>query len=70
MIKLSEYWNILNHINKISNQHADKLEIIRKNMRGRGVSPLHSALVESELEEIEHFLRKLASDKDHPVPVR
>ena len=55
-------------LNMFTNRLADKLEVIHKNMEGRGVSPVHAPLVIADLIRIENNLRKIGGDPKNPVP--
>ena len=68
MIQAQKIGEMLEHLQLISNNMANDLEIIRKGMTGKGISPDKSPLVEMKIEGIERKLRMLGANKDNPIP--
>lgn len=47
---------------------AEELQVIHRNMEGKGVSPAQAPLVIDKLKEIEAKLRMIGANLDNPVP--
>ena len=60
----------LERLNGVTNDIANEIEVIRKRMTGRGISPDRSSLVEMKLQEIENKLRMLGGNLDDPIPFK
>lgn len=56
------------HLNNATNEMADFVELLRKGMRGKGISPRDSPLIEMKLEQLENQLRMLGGNEDNPIP--
>ena len=59
---------VIVHLNTVTNEMAEYVELLRKGMRGKGISPKDAPLVEMRLEELENRLRMLGGNEDDPVP--
>ena len=68
MIPAFKIPDMLLRLQLVTNESAEFLEILQKNIRGKGLSPAEAPLVEMKLKELEIQLRTLGADEDQPVP--
>lgn len=56
----------LEELNRVTNELADKLQVIHKSMQGRGIPPLDAPVRIAELQDIEDRLRQIGSKTWRP----
>ena len=60
--------SLITDLHKVNTNMADKIQLVRLMMVGKGISPAESPLVQSKLWEIENMLRMIASNPDNVIP--
>ena len=59
---------IVEKLNKVTNDLAEQIKLIREAMTGRGILPADAPLTQMRMKEIEDKLRKIGSNPDDIVP--